>query len=113
MPPRRSLITYLRLRKAKGFPQGVRQSREILPADNYHDPFECGYGSMKTLADEVGHLDEEGPRITMKTWFDHGRTSKAIKTIEVQVIVVAHVEGRAGIRRPAKQKLSLDVCAEG
>src|SRR5215831_796765 len=66
--------------------------------------------SAEALAEEVGHFDKEGAAVATETGFQ--LTRKPIEAVVVQVVVVANVESRSGIRCPAKQKLSLYVRPE-
>ena len=67
-------------------------------------PFEllCGDNS-KTTPDQVGHLDEERPRVAPEAGYDFSR--ERVPAVVVQVVVVTGIESRARARRPAEKRL--------
>ena len=69
-----------------------------------------GQESAKALAEQIGHLDEEGAAVATKARLELAR--KRTETATSQIVVIADVERGARIRRPAKQKLSFIVRRE-
>src|SRR6266571_7761907 len=60
--------------------------------------------SPKALPKQVGHLDEEGAPVAAEAGFK--LAAERTEAIASQVVVIADIERRAGIRRPAKKELS-------
>src|ERR1051325_6094084 len=66
---------------------------------------------LKTLSEQVRHLDEEGAAVATKSWFQ--RSAEAIETIAAQIVVVTDVKSSTGIRRVTEQELSLHARFKG
>ena len=64
--------------------------------------YEC-----KSSSNQVRHLDEECASVASESRFE--LSGKGIEAIVIQIVVVAHVKRRAGIRRPAEQKLPTNI----
>lgn len=63
--------------------------------------------SLEALAEPVGHFDEDGAAVAAKAGFEL-RGERAL-SIVIYVVIVADIERRAGIRRPAKKKLAFEI----
>src|SRR5437588_8442314 len=61
--------------------------------------------ASETAAEEVGGFDEEGSAVAPEAGFETAR--KRVDAVAVHIVVVADVEGRAGVRRPAEEELAL------
>src|SRR5215216_5820716 len=59
---------------------------------------------LETAPEEIRHLDKECPTVAAKSRLD--AMCERAKAVVVQVVVIADVKGRAGIRRPAHQELA-------
>src|SRR5918997_4407253 len=78
----------------------------------HHLPFTIYRSSVaaEALAEEVGHLDEEGAAVAAEAGFE--RAVEGVEAVAVEVVVVAGVEGRPRIRRPAEEELAAHVRGE-
>src|SRR5829696_9056798 len=62
------------------------------------------------LADEVGHLDKEEAAVAAEAGLRLAR--EGVEAVAVHVVVVADVEARPGVRRPAQEELAARVPPE-
>src|ERR1700752_3381229 len=67
-------------------------------------------GVSESAANQVRHLDEECVPVASESWLR--MTSEVVEAVVIQIVVVTHVKGSPGIRGPAKEKLSAQVCFE-
>src|SRR5687767_3383954 len=63
----------------------------------------CLLPHSEAAAEEVGGFDEEVARVAAEALF--GLAREGVEVAAVEVVVVADVEGRAGVRRPAEEEL--------
>ena len=74
----------------------------------FHKPIICdGSLSAKALAEEVRHLDEESAAVTAEAGLQ--LAGEGAETIARQIVIVSDIEGRARIRRVAKEKLRASI----
>src|SRR5712691_8235373 len=66
-------------------------------------------GLSKTLSEQVGHLDKEGAAVRSAAETRLKLAGERTEAVANEIIIVADIKSGAGIRRPAKQKLSFDV----
>lgn len=64
-----------------------------------------GFDLLKTSPEEIGHHEK---RLAVAPEPRFELTSEGTESVAAEVVVGAEVKGRAGIRRPAQEKLATD-----
>src|SRR3954470_3840811 len=67
--------------------------------------------TAEALAEQIGQLDEERAAVAAETRLE--LCGERIVPVVGEIVVIADVEGGAGVRRVAEQKLAAGICRQG